>query len=130
MGLCDELDLVRGTFKHANLGGEQFDVIVSNPPYIARGDKRVNAGARFDPSIALYAGNDGLAAYEQIADHARSWFVRYLQMPGGNSCVRIKTWAVKFACWFSVYKVQFYNRNRVVFGIFYDFYIALVNPLF
>lgn len=46
---------------------EKFDIIVSNPPYIAHGDTRVNAGAKFDPKIALYAGNNGLAAYEQIA---------------------------------------------------------------
>jgi release factor glutamine methyltransferase len=46
---------------------EKFDIIVSNPPYIKYGDVRVNDGAKFDPKIALYAGNDGLAAYEIIA---------------------------------------------------------------
>ena len=46
---------------------EKFDIIVSNPPYIKYGDTRVNDGAQFDPKIALYADNDGLAAYEQIA---------------------------------------------------------------
>lgn len=49
---------------------EKFDIIISNPPYIKFGDTRVNAGARFDPKIALYAKNDGLAAYEQIAKNA------------------------------------------------------------
>ena len=49
---------------------EKFDIIVSNPPYIAYGDMRVNTGAKFDPKIALYAGNNGLAAYEQIAKNA------------------------------------------------------------
>ena len=87
VGLCDELELVRGTFKRVNLGGEQFDIIVSNPPYIARGDKRVNAGANFDPAVALYADNNGLAAYEQIANHARSWIKRsgriYIEIGSG-----------------------------------------------
>ena len=72
MGLCDQLELVQGTFKNAHLDGERFNVIVSNPPYIARGDKRVNAGARFDPAVALYAKHNGLAAYIQIADHMRA----------------------------------------------------------
>ena len=49
---------------------EKFDIIVSNPPYIKYGDTRVNAGAKFDPKIALYAKNDGMAAYEQIAKNS------------------------------------------------------------
>ncbi len=91
MGLCNELKLVHGTFTHANLGGKQFDIIVSNPPYIARGDKRVDVGAKFDPKIALYAGNNGLVAYEQIAKTARSWIKPsgriYLEIGAGMSRV-------------------------------------------
>ena len=49
---------------------EKFDIIVSNPPYIAYNDERVNDMAKHDPKIALYADNDGLAAYEQIAKNA------------------------------------------------------------
>ncbi len=51
---------------------EQFDIIISNPPYIAIGDSRVNAGAKYDPDIALYAGEDGLSAYRAIARNARA----------------------------------------------------------
>jgi len=57
--------------KHADFANfkskEKFDIIVSNPPYIKIDDKRVNDAARFDPKLALYAKNNGLAAYEQIA---------------------------------------------------------------
>ena len=60
--------------KHADFANfksnEKFDIIVSNPPYIKYGDTRVNDGAKFDPKIALYAGNDGLAAFEVIAKNA------------------------------------------------------------
>ena len=60
--------------KHADFANfksnEKFDIIVSNPPYITPGDTRVNNGAKFDPKIALYADNNGLAAYEQIAKNA------------------------------------------------------------
>ena len=72
LGLCNQFDLVHGTFARAHLDGEWFDVVVSNPPYIAFGDRRVNTGAQFDPTIALYAKNNGLAAYEQIATSARA----------------------------------------------------------
>ena len=89
MGLCDEFELMRGKFSHANLGKERFDVIVSNPPYIARGDRRVNAGARFDPAVALYAKNNGLAAYEQIAKNAHLWIKQngrvYVEIGAGMS---------------------------------------------
>ena len=89
MGLCDELELVHGTFEHVNLGGNQFDIIVSNPPYIACGDRRVSVAAKFDPAIALYAKNNGLAAYEQIAQHARAWIKRsgrlYVEIGAGMS---------------------------------------------
>ena len=60
--------------KHADFGkfksDDKFDIIVSNPPYIKYGDMRVNDGAKFDPKIALYAKNNGMYAYEQIAKNA------------------------------------------------------------
>lgn len=89
VGLCDELQLIHGTFAHARLNGEYFDVIVANPPYIVRGDRRVNPGATFDPKIALYAKKDGLIAYEQIAKSARLWIKHggrvYVEIGAGMS---------------------------------------------
>ncbi|RMO75890.1 peptide chain release factor N(5)-glutamine methyltransferase [Pseudomonas syringae group genomosp. 3] len=43
------------------LEGRQFDLIISNPPYIADADPHLSAGdVRFEPSSALTAGADGL----------------------------------------------------------------------
>jgi len=43
------------------VAGERFDLIVSNPPYIASADPHLSAGdVRFEPSSALVAGADGL----------------------------------------------------------------------
>ncbi len=49
------------------VAGEQFAVVVSNPPYVAEGDCRLSEGVRFEPRDALYAGDDGLDALRTIA---------------------------------------------------------------
>jgi release factor glutamine methyltransferase len=49
------------------VAGERFDVIVSNPPYIAAGDPHLSAGdLRFEPVAALASGDDGLDAIRHI----------------------------------------------------------------
>ena len=68
--LKDKIKTVHANFSNFK-SDKKFDIIVSNPPYIKHGDLRVNIGATFDPKIALYAKNDGFAAYEQIAKNAK-----------------------------------------------------------
>jgi release factor glutamine methyltransferase len=49
------------------LGAGRFDVIVSNPPYIAVGDAHLGTGdLRREPQAALVAGTDGLEAIHRI----------------------------------------------------------------
>ena len=56
------------------LTGEQFDIIVSNPPYIAENDQHLRQGdVRFEPRSALSSGADGLDDIRQIADQARQY---------------------------------------------------------
>ncbi|MGI9205333.1 MAG: peptide chain release factor N(5)-glutamine methyltransferase [Woeseiaceae bacterium] len=47
----------------------RFDVIVSNPPYVAVGDPHLD-GLRFEPRLALAAGRDGLDAFRVVAGQA------------------------------------------------------------
>ncbi len=48
--------------------GARFDLIVSNPPYVAKGDAHLGQGdLRFEPRSALVAGTDGLDALRDIA---------------------------------------------------------------
>ena len=71
--LHDKIQTVRGSFTNPNLTSEKFDIIVSNPPYIAYDDTRVDSGAMHDPKLALYASDNGLFAYKEIAKNAKNW---------------------------------------------------------
>jgi release factor glutamine methyltransferase len=53
----------------APLAGERFDLVVSNPPYIAAGDAHLAALGR-EPQHALVSGVDGLDALRAIAADA------------------------------------------------------------
>lgn len=57
----------------AALGDRTFDVIVSNPPYIADRDPHLDEGdLRFEPRAALASGTDGLDAIRAIVHDAPS----------------------------------------------------------
>ncbi len=54
------------------LHGERFDIIVSNPPYIAAGDAHLEQGdVRFEPRTALASGANGLEDTRRIIAQAR-----------------------------------------------------------
>lgn len=57
----------------AALGGQKFDVIVSNPPYVRSGD--VEGPLAFEPRLALDGGDDGLDAYRALLADARNHLV-------------------------------------------------------
>ncbi len=58
------------------LAGERFDVIVSNPPYVAADDPHLGEGdLRFEPRTALASGADGLDAIRLIVAGARAHLV-------------------------------------------------------
>ncbi len=88
LGLSNRIQIRRLSFNYAHNFNEKFDIIVSNPPYIARNDTRVDSGAMHDPDIALYADNNGLAAYEIIAKNAKKWLKKrgniYLEIGAGQ----------------------------------------------
>lgn len=63
----------------SGLEGRVFDLIASNPPYVASGDPHLECGdLRFEPQGALAAGADGLEAIRGIIAQAR-WHLA----PGG-----------------------------------------------
>lgn len=53
------------------LSEERFDLIVSNPPYVVHGDPHLQQGdLRFEPQLALSAGDDGLSCISHIIHKA------------------------------------------------------------
>ncbi|GAA3916994.1 peptide chain release factor N(5)-glutamine methyltransferase [Luteimonas lutimaris] len=84
------LDVARGNaaalgirnveFRHgdwlAPLAGERFDLVASNPPYIAESDAHLARGdLRFEPRTALASGTDGLDAIRILAAGAPAYLV-------------------------------------------------------
>ena len=82
----EALDVARENARRLNLGnarllrsdwfsalaGERFDLIVSNPPYIAEGDAHLAQGdLRFEPRDALASGADGLDDIRRIVAGAK-----------------------------------------------------------
>ncbi|PJE09023.1 peptide chain release factor N(5)-glutamine methyltransferase [Legionella sp.] len=50
---------------------QKFDAIITNPPYIAGNDPHLIKGdVRFEPRLALVAGDNGLAAIKYIIQHS------------------------------------------------------------
>ncbi len=71
--------IFHGSDWYAAVRAQRFDVIVSNPPYVAEGDAHLGQGdLRFEPASALTAGADGLDDIQRIVAGARAHLV-----PGG-----------------------------------------------
>lgn len=77
------LGLDNAAFKSSHwfdgLGGDHYQLIVSNPPYIASDDRHLGEGdVRFEPSSALVSGLDGMDDIRLIIRQAPD----YLAAPG------------------------------------------------
>lgn len=71
-GLAARVHLGRGDWLDAVGPDDRFEVIVSNPPYIATGERdALQAQVReFEPEAALFSGETGLEALREIVDEA------------------------------------------------------------
>ena len=54
---------------------DRFELIVSNPPYVAEGDPHLDE-LRFEPRLALTSGNDGLGVLRRVVAEAPRHLVR------------------------------------------------------
>nr|WP_297323910.1 peptide chain release factor N(5)-glutamine methyltransferase [Nitrosomonas sp.] len=71
----DNLSWVMGSW-FDELSAQKFDLIVSNPPYVAENDPHLRQGdLRFEPQIALAAGSNGVACIRHIIEVAPKYLV-------------------------------------------------------
>jgi release factor glutamine methyltransferase len=72
LGCAPRVEFLRGSW-YAPVAARRFDAIVSNPPYIAKGDVHLGQGdLRFEPGTALCDGSaDGLDSIRAIVAGAR-----------------------------------------------------------
>lgn len=85
-GVADRVRFLEGDLFAPVPAGETFDFILSNPPYIPRGEiRRLPAGVRdYEPHLALDGGPDGYAVLDRLLSGAPA----YLK-PGGYLIVEI-----------------------------------------
>ena len=89
LGVAARAHLLAGDWREAGWVerlGAPFDLVVSNPPYIASADIAglMPEVARFEPGLALDGGEDGLDPYRRIAAAGRQ-----LVTPGGWLLVEV-----------------------------------------
>ena len=70
-GVADRIRFVQGDLL-APLAGEQFEIVASNPPYVANADRASLAVEVRDhePALALFAGEDGLTVIRRLIPDA------------------------------------------------------------
>lgn len=77
-----QLEISNITFVAGNwiepVRGQRFEVIASNPPYVATGDEALRA-LSYEPLSALVSGRDGLLAIRQLAEECAT-----IVQPGGT----------------------------------------------
>lgn len=72
-GLQNRINLIKSDI-FSNLAGKQYDVIISNPPYVdAPSMTALPPEYRHEPQLALGSGVDGLDATREILKHAADY---------------------------------------------------------
>lgn len=78
---------------------KKYDCIISNPPYIAYDEEIMDIVKNNEPSIALYADNDGLYFYEEILKNCKNYlkdkYYIFFEI-GYSQGERIKKMALKY----------------------------------
>lgn len=82
LGLADRAEIVAGVW--ADGIDRQFDLVLTNPPYVAENENIPREVLDYEPAEALFGGPDGLDAYRVIATQ-----LPRLVAPGGIACIEI-----------------------------------------
>jgi len=72
----DNVSLIQSDW-FENISQKNFDIIISNPPYIASDDPHLTLGdVRFEPESALSSGATGMVDIEHICSHAKEYLLK------------------------------------------------------
>jgi release factor glutamine methyltransferase len=77
-GVMDKVAFLRGDFLECFLPGPCFDMVLSNPPYVADADALPAIVRDHEPPVALFSGSAGLDSYRRLIPQAAPRIV-----PGG-----------------------------------------------
>jgi release factor glutamine methyltransferase len=81
--LSDNISLIKSNWFSALAEFEgKFDLIVTNPPYIADGDNEMSPETNFEPQHALFAGDTGLDDIKHLITNCR----KFLKPNGALVC--------------------------------------------
>jgi len=71
-GVADRMRFLKSDLLSA-VAGEQFDAVVSNPPYVAEADREsLESQVRdYEPAVALFGGTSGFDVYERLIPQAQ-----------------------------------------------------------
>lgn len=70
-GVSDRIRFLKSDLLTA-VAGEHFDMIVSNPPYVAEGEELEQQVRDYEPGSALFAGPNGLDVYRRMIPQAQA----------------------------------------------------------
>jgi release factor glutamine methyltransferase len=76
--LAERIELLEGDLL-GPVAGRQFDLVASNPPYVAPGAEVDPEVADYEPALAVFAGDGGNAIHERLATEAQA-----VLRPGGH----------------------------------------------
>lgn len=103
----------------SNVKLEQYDIIVSNPPYIRTDEEIEEIVKNNEPSLALYGGVDGLDCYRKILANIKPYLnnkfliafeIGESQKEGIYDIVNKYLKDIEITC-----KKDLYGRNRMIF---------------
>ncbi len=99
---------------------DKFDVIISNPPYIAFDEEIEDIVKNNEPHIALYADKNGLYYYEKILCDCKNYLNKQFLIAfeiGYKQSDRIKAMAFKYLGEDIIVKIEkdYNDRDRFVF---------------
>ncbi|WP_458699484.1 peptide chain release factor N(5)-glutamine methyltransferase [Sulfurospirillum sp. 1307] len=75
-GVEDKIEFIQSNLLE-NVKDNSFDMLVSNPPYIAN-DESLHVGLSYEPSLALYGGEVGDEILKDIIDTFKQRDIKYL----------------------------------------------------